>query len=311
MNTAALMLSFVLATVPGQRRLVDRIVAVVNDEIITLSELEAATRPYMEPGADGTKQDATYRSVLEQLISEKLLSQQIGEAKITADDEEVDRAIKDILRQNNITDEELKQAIEARGMGMAQYREDLKAQLIRLKIIDLKVRSRVQISDAEVKAEFDRENANEVREELVSLRHIFFRWGESPDPAERTRVLTAAREARDRVTKGEDFAAVAKEVSQGPTAATGGDLGEVSKKGLLPELSKVVEKAGVGEVSEPIETKNGVHVVRVDARRLKESTAFAEARNAIYQRLYTQEVDRQMKVWLEELRASAAVDVRY
>jgi peptidyl-prolyl cis-trans isomerase SurA len=309
MNTA-LVICFVLATVPGERKLVDRIVAVVNDEIITLSELDAATKPYMEPNADAQKQDATYKNVLEQLISEKLLSQQINEAKITADDEEVERAIKDILRQNNITEDELRQAVEARGMAMNQYREDLKQQLIRLKIIDLKVRSRVQISDAEVKAEFDRLNANEPREELVSLRHIFFRWGESPDPAERARVLKAARDARDRVTKGEDFAEVAKAVSQGPTAASGGDLGEVSKKGLLPELSQVVERAGVGEISEPIETKNGVHVVRVDARRLKDATPFAEARNPIYQRLYTQEVDRQMKVWVEELRADAAVDVR-
>ncbi|MCK6548306.1 peptidylprolyl isomerase [Myxococcota bacterium] len=305
----------VLAVVGGapaqtERQLVDRIVAVVNEDVITLSDLEKAARPYLGLNDTAEKKQQLYRDVLEQLVAEQLMTQQIKEAKITVEDEEVDRAIKDILRQNNIDEEELRGAIESRGMSMGQYREDLKKQLVRLKIIDLKVRSRVVISDSEVKAEYDRSAQLEKREELISLRHLFFRWGESPDPAEKKRVLAAARAARDRVVKGEDFAAVAKEVSEGPTASSGGDLGEVSRNGLLPELSRAIEKLPTNQVSEPIETSNGVHVVRIDGRRAKESTAYAEVRNQIYQRLYQAEVERQMKLWVDELRAQGAVDVR-
>src|SRR5205823_8851930 len=97
------------------------------------------------------KKKALYKDVLDQLINEQLLSQQVAEAKISVSDEEVERAIKDIIKQNNINEDELRQAIEQRGLSMGQYREDLKRQLVRLKIVDLKVRSRVIVPDAEVK----------------------------------------------------------------------------------------------------------------------------------------------------------------
>lgn len=304
-------LSVALVCSPSaERKLVDKIVAVVNDEIITWSELESATKQFMEEGANEEKKQATLKAVLDSMISDKLVAQQMSEASISVGDEEVDRAIKDITHQNNISEAELKQAVEARGMSMSQYREDLKNQLKRLKLVDLKVRSRVQISDAEVKAEYDRMASTEPKEEMISMRHIFFRWSDGANASERARVMKAANDARARLLKGEDFGVVAKAVSEGPTAANGGDLGEVTTKGLLPELAQAIKNLPVGEISPVIETKNGVHVVRVDGRRTKDAENFPEMRQQIYQRLYTVEVDRQMKVWIDELRTSAAVDVR-
>lgn len=294
----------------GQRQLVDKIAAIVNEDIITLSDVERAAKPFLAQNDTEEKRKALFHDVLDQLISEQLISQQVTEAKIAVNDEEVERAIKDIVRQNNITEDELRQAVETRGMSMGQYREDLKRQLVRLKIVDLKVRARAVVPDSDVKAEYDRSVSQEKREEILSLRHLFFRWGESPDPAERARVLAAARAGRERLLKGEDFATVAKEISQGPTASTGGDLGEVSKKGLLPELAKAIQTLEPGQISEPIETTNGIHVVRIEARRVKEAQPFAEARAQIYQKLYQQEVERQMKLWVDELRANSTISVR-
>src|SRR5262249_17824966 len=88
---------------PHGRKLVDRIVAIVNEEIITLSELDTAAKPFLNDGDREEKVAATRREVLDQLISDKLIGQQITEAKISVGDEEIDRAVKDILRQNNIT----------------------------------------------------------------------------------------------------------------------------------------------------------------------------------------------------------------
>jgi peptidyl-prolyl cis-trans isomerase SurA len=306
----SLLVASVFVASPSDRKMVDRIVAVVNDDIITLSDVENAARQFLPQNDTEEKKKNLYKDVLEQLINEQLIQQQVTEAKISVTEDEVDRAIKDILRQNNITEDELKQAVEGRGMTMGQYREDLKKQLVRLKIVDMKVRSRVVIPDAEVKAEYDRLSGQEKREELVSLRHLFFRWGDSPDPTERQRVLQRANEARQRIMSGENFADVAKQVSEGPTAAQGGDLGEVSRKGLLPELAKALQSLDVGQVSPPIETTNGVHVVKLEARKVKDATPFAEMRNQIYQKLFQQEVERQMKVWVDELRSQAAIDNR-
>ena len=296
-------LSLLLTSAPGQRELVDRIVAVVNDDVIIASELEASATEF---GASNLGK----KEILEKLISEKLMTQQIQEAKIEVNDDDVDRAIKDILRTNRITEGELRAAVEARGLSMDKYRTDLKTQLIRLKLIDMKVRSRVVIPESEIKAEYERQTRNEKQEEFVRIRHIFLRWGDSPDPSERNRVLAAARAARQRVADGEAFDKVAKELSQGPTAASGGDLGEMSQQQMLPELAKGIEGLTEGQLTEPLETDSGVHVVLLEGRRKKAATAYAEVRNRIYQELYQKEVEAQMTVWLEELRKQAAVSIK-
>ena len=283
----------------GQREPVDRIVAIVNDDVVLSSELDDAVDKF--PGGK--------KEVLEQLINEKLMLQQIADAKIEISDDDVARSIQDILRTNRITEAELKAAVEAQGMSMAQYKEQLKSQLIRLKLIDLKVRARVVIPESEIKSEYERRTRDESKDVLVRIRHIFLRWGESPDPNERLRVLSAARAARQRVVSGEPFADVAKELSQSPTAASGGDLGEMNQAGMLPALAAGIKDLEDGGISQPIETESGVHVVLLEQRRRKASVSYADARMGIYQELYQKEVEAQMGVWLDELRKQAAVTV--
>ncbi len=304
-------LSTLLLSAPtGGRELVDRIVAVVNEDVITLSELKRTATAYMRGATDPEQIERVHKTTLDNLIADKLLSQQVKEAKISVTPEDVDKAIDDIVRQNRMTREQLRQAVETRGMDMAQYRSDLESQIVRLKLIDLKVRSRVVVPESDIKVEYERRTSKEEREELLTLRHLFFRWGESPDPAERERVRTRANAARDRLLAGEDFAAVAKEISEGPTAGDGGLLGEIGRGGLLPELARAVAGLPVMKVSGLIDTANGVHVVRVDSIRKTEPTAYSELRPEIYQRLYQGEVERQMKEWIDDLRAQAAIDVR-
>lgn len=304
------LLAALCAAAPGERQLVDRVAAVVNDDVITLSEVEAAAKPYASPDDGAERKKMLHKDILDQLINERLLSQQIKDAQIEVSDDEVERAMQDILRQNKISEEELQQAVEARGMSMGEYKVDLKSQLIRLKVIDLKVRSRVVVPESDIKAEYDSRTRGEVKEEMVTIRHLFFRWGESPDPEEKARVMARAEAARARLVQGEDFAEVAKALSEGPTAAQGGGLGELARKGLLPELDKAIKPLEAGQLSPPVETANGVHVVLLEARRFKEGTPYGELRDRIYQELYQRRVEEQMKLWLEELRASSAVDVR-
>jgi parvulin-like peptidyl-prolyl isomerase len=152
--------------------------------------------------------------------------------------------------------------------------------------------------------------AGQGREEVIKLRHLFFRWGESPDKEERLRVLARANAARAQVAGGEDFGAVAAAVSDGPTAQSGGELGELSRSELLPELSKAAAGLKVMEVSGPIETPNGVHIIRIDAARKKEPPTYEKMRNEIYQQLYQAEVEKQMASWIEELKAQAAIERR-
>jgi len=307
---SALMLAALLAAAPGDRVLVDQIAAVVNDEVITLSDVKVAAKPYIQPGDAESRKQLLYKDILRQLIDERLLSQQIAEAKITVSEEETERAVKDILRQNKISREQLEEAIRSRGMTMGQYLQDLESQLIRLKLVDMKVRSRVVIPEADIKSEFDSRTRGEKKQEMVTIRHFLFLWSANAKQEERQRVLARAEAAKKRVLAGEDFAEVAKEVSQGPTAAQGGSLGELNLKELWPELRKVLEPMKPGDISPPVETTNGVHVVLLEGRRFKAPTSYSELRDRIYQELYQQRVEEQMKIWVEELRAASAIDVR-
>lgn len=282
--------------------LVDRIVAVVNDDVIVASELDRR--------AEAAAGSLTKKQVLEQLINEQLMAQQIKEANIDVTDEEIRRAIADILRTNNITEAELVAAIEARGMTMDRYKVDLKSQLIRLKLIDQKVRSRVVIPESEIRAEYERKTRDESKEELINIRHIFLRWGSGANAKTRAQVTADAAAAKKRIENGEPFAEVAKAISQGPTASSGGDLGEMNRQQMIPELAKGIEGLEKGQLSDPIETDTGVHVVLLEGKRYKASATFAQSRNKIYQELYQREVEAQMDVWLDELRKQAAVTIR-
>ncbi len=303
-----LMLATLVTAAPSDRELLDRIVAVVNDEVITLSEVEAAAKPYMAHNEEEERRKLLFKDILDQLIAERLLAQEIKQAKITVTDDEVSRAVKDILRQNKITEEQLKQAVEARGMSIGQYREDLKSQLVRLKLIDMKVRSRVVVPEADIKAEYDARTRDDKSEEIVHIRHIFFKWGENATEAEKEAVREKARAARKQALD-TDFESVAKELSEGPTRNEGGDLGELSGKQLLPELKAALEGVEPGTITNPIDTANGIHVVYLVGRRYKKPTTYAELRDRIYQELYQRRVEEQTKVWLEELRGQSAVKV--
>ncbi len=293
-----------------ERQLVDRIVAVVNDDIVTFSELKQASAPFLSEGDDEARKKEIYAQTLEQLVAEKLLSQQVKESQISVNEEDVDRAIKDILRQNKISEADLQQAVEARGMSMGQYREDVKSQLVRLKLIDLKVRSRINIPGADIKAEYEARTRDVAKEMTVSVRHIFFRWNDDSDAEAKAKVMERTRAARERVMKGEDFSTVAKEVSEGPTATQGGSLGEMKEASLLPELATALKGKKKGDVTDVIETSGGVHIVRLDERKSSGASSYDAMRTQIYQELYQKQVETQMKAWLQELKHQGAIELR-
>jgi peptidyl-prolyl cis-trans isomerase SurA len=298
----------ILAQGASEEVLVDRVAAVVNEEVITLSEVRNAAAQAGSGDLDPVARDQLRERVLDGIISERLIAQKIREADIEVTDSDVERAIQDILRQNNITEVELNQALQARSMSMSQYRADLKGQLRRLKLVDMNVRSKVSVSEKEIREEYDRRTRNAPRRERITIRHLFFRAdGEDDLPSAQARAEAAFR----RVTsEGEDFSQVAKEVSEGPTAAEGGSLGEMSTESLLPSLAEAVRSLQPGQVSEPIVTPNGIHVVRLDDRSYETTERYEAMAGAIREDLYNQEMEKQMQIWLEELKAGANIDRR-
>lgn len=289
----------------GPGTLVDRIAAVVNDDVITLSEVRAAAKPLERDGQSAADRERLYRDVLDDLIADRLLEQQIRESEVEVTEADLDRAVQDILQQNGITEAQLEQALAARDLSVSQYREDLRVQLQRLKVVDRNVRSKIDIGEREVEEEYQRQVRDEEKRELVRISHIFIPSAGDPEAAR-----AAAAAARQRVLAGEAFEDVAKEVSKGPTAKDGGSLGELAVSGLLPGLAEAVAPLSEGELSQPAEAGPGFHVVRLEERRLQASTSLEELAPKIREQLYQREMEKQMDLWLDELEAKAAVDRR-
>lgn len=308
MSAALLTCALLLAGAPSDRILLDRIVASVNGDIVTLSELREAASPYLDQNATPDRRARLYQDVLEQLVNERLIAQQIEAANITVSDMEVSAAIEDILRQNNLNRDQLQQALEARGMDFRDYRADVKDQLVRLKLIDLKVRSRVIVREDDLRAEYERRMRSEEPAVKVEIAHIQLRIDPSADEAERQRVLNEAKALLAQLEAGAEFEELAKAYSQGPTASRGGGLGVLDLETLMPEFRKAVGSLDEGEVSPPVMAKGGVHLIRLNRRQVVPTKTFEALRDRIYQEMFRARVDEQMKLWLDELRREGAVE---
>jgi peptidyl-prolyl cis-trans isomerase SurA len=302
----------------AQARVVEKIAAVVGDSIILGSEIEEKAAPLLaevarmpEAAKRAARAAALRREVLERLIDDELILQQAAELKLTVTSEQVDSSIEEIKRQNNIDDDQLREALRAQGMSMAAYRADLKKQLLRFRVINIAVGSRVTISDDDVKTYYDRHMKDGANVQ-VRASHIFIAIPENADPAVVAEKQAQAKKLLDRALAGEDFAKLAREASDDPaTRAEGGDLGYFGKDMLPKAIEEMVFAMKVGEVRGPVRADRGFHVIKLVDRKIKDPKPLDEVKDDVRMQLRQKEMERQTKSYLAELRKKTLVDVRY
>lgn len=312
LNVVAWSASLAAAATPGgERVLLDRIVATVNEDIITLSELKRSAGPFLAQNETPAQRKRLYEDVLGQLINEKLFAQQVKEARITVTENEVTASIEDILQRNGLTREQLLEALEARGRDLEDYRAELKQQLVQLKLLDIKVRSRIFIPETDVRAEYELLTRDEPAKVKVELSDIFLRFDEGTTADERAGVVETAQAARARIVSGAaTFEEIAKEVSQGPTASKGGRLGDLEVRTLYAPFANAIADLEPGQVSEVFRTSDGVHIVKLERRWEEKARSYEEMKDRIREQLLRERTDEQTKIWLDEVKRSSAVDIR-
>lgn len=311
MNSRVAVLAFAVHLGPAARAaVVERIVAVVNDDIVLLSEVEDRLR-FMVAENPAQNPDKLRKGVLDGLIDERLIAQEAVTLKLEVDRMEVDRAVDEIKRQNKITQAELEEALRAQGMTMSGYREDLRNQILRLKVLNLQVRSRVSVSDEDVRKAYEQNLRTTGTDVKVRVRQILVAI-----PPDSPRTVRDTRRAQaivlgERVRAGEDLGELAKQVSDDPsTRAEGGDLGYVERSALPPEVGEVVFAMKVGEVRGPIYSDLGAHIVQVLDRKASEARPFEEVKEELRRQIHGQEVEKQTRLWLVDVRRRAHVDDR-
>jgi peptidyl-prolyl cis-trans isomerase SurA len=307
----------VVSAGPARARVVEKIAAVVNEEIILASEIEEKAAPFMRQVASITnaaqraaRAAALRREVLDRLIDEKLVLGKARELKLTVSSEDVDRSIEQIKRDHNLTDEQLREALEQQGMSMASYRNDIKNQVLRFKVLGIAVGSKVSISDRELQDYYDR-NFKTGQDGEVRASHIFIAIPEDADTGTVVEKQKTATALATRAKSGEDFAQLAKQHSEdAATRAEGGDLGYFGRDLLPRPIEEVVFSMKVGEVRGPVRAERGFHVMKLVDKRAKDVKSFDDAKEEIRGKLRQRAVEKQTKSWVAELRRRALIDVR-
>ncbi len=302
----------------ARAEIIERIVAVVNDDVILKSELnlrivaaEEELDQLSDPAQIAARRAQISEALVDTMIAEQLIAQQATELKLHVTGQEVDKALEEVRRQNKVTAEQLEQALRQEGFTMAQYRSDVKRQILRLKVINVAVRSRISISDEDVKEHYDRTLRQSGAVKEVRAAHIFVEIPENADDAVIKDRMDRAAELTQRARAGEDFAKLAKETSEDPaTKDDGGDLGWLGR-GMLPkQLDEVVFAMKAGEIRGPLKGETGFHVIKVIETRAGEVQPFEKVKEKLREQLYQTELKRQTRIWLDELKRKAYVKKR-
>jgi peptidyl-prolyl cis-trans isomerase SurA len=258
------------ASAQQRTALVDRIVAVVNKEVITSSELTEATgsaeRALRRRGTQLPPRELLERQMLERLVLEKAQLQMAKETGIRVDELQLDRAVQRVAEQNRMTLAEFRSALERDGVSFNAYREDLREQIILSRLREREVNDRIQVSDGEIDLFLEESKATPERVEL-NLAHVLVRIPEQASPER----IEAARVRADKVLaearSGSDFGRLAASYSDAPDALQGGALGWRAQDRLPDLFVSALRKMAPGQVSDVLRSPAGFHVVKLLDRR--------------------------------------------
>jgi len=298
-------------------KVLNTIAAIVNDEVVTLNDVNREAQPVIREAEKKSAVDDSIRSqirraALEHLIEKKLIDQKIKELNIKVTDEEIRQAIDDVKKQNNMASQEvLVSALASQGLTFEQYRSQLQEQIEKLKLVSMEVRAKIQVGESEMREYYDANRAKYTEEETFRARHIFFRTNEKAPSEEIKRTMNTALMVLAEAKSGKDFAELAKSYSEDPAARKdGGALGTFKKGDMMPELETAILAMKAGEVSELVYTKAGFHIIKLEERTTGKLKPFESVKNEIEDALYRKKSEERFSQWAKELRSKASIEIK-
>ncbi|MGM0453172.1 MAG: peptidylprolyl isomerase [Thermodesulfobacteriota bacterium] len=296
---------------------VDRIVAIVNDDIIRLSELNerfepAAEKIRSEDLSTEEEEEKLYDArsrILDDMIDQALADQQIQEAGIQVGAQEVDAAIEQVKQMNRYTDEDIRQALQMRGLTMESYRKEIKNQIQRNRLVNRKVKSSIVITDSDVRQYYENHREKYGGKTRYRLRNIFMPYPQYGDRQDREKVREEMEAVLDKLENGADFNEMARTHSDGPNAEDGGELGNFAVKDLSDKVRPVIENLEAGQFSDVIETERGFQIFYLEDVITSQGQSFEDVSAEIEKELYDQAVNRKFENWVQSLREEAHIKI--
>lgn len=276
LHTAAAILLAALLAIPAAQAAprvveIDRVVAIVDDNVITLQELNARTEAIVDrlraEGAQLPPDDVLRRQLLERLVIERLQLDLAKQTGIQVDDEAVNRTISRLAAENRMTLDQFRQALEDEGTSFAGFREQIRNEMVLGRLRAREVDNKVSVSQREVDQFLERQKSREAETAEYRLSHILIALPEAPTPAQVQAARSEAEEVVREARSGADFRQLAIRRSDGQQALEGGDLGWRRGDQLPTLFADAVADMQVGEVRGPIRSASGYHIIRLAEQR--------------------------------------------
>jgi peptidyl-prolyl cis-trans isomerase SurA len=295
----------------ADEQLVDGIAAQVGPDVVLVSEVnELANSVEARARAAGASDDDIKKmkaDILDRLIERRLLEQMVKRAELQATDAEVDSTIKVIAKENGLTPEQLRQSVEAGGLTYDAYRDKIRSEIQRTKVLNVMVRSRVKVDEREVRKAYDERYAKQPEGgEEVHLRHILVTFGGESRRDEAT-ACGQVRDALSHIRAGESFEQVARRISE-LNPERGGDVGWVPESTLAAWMHDIVHKLEPGQTSDVIRMPFGCNLLELVERREFKKKTYEEVKPELQASLFEEKTEEEYVKFVNRLRSQTYIE---
>jgi peptidyl-prolyl cis-trans isomerase SurA len=309
---ATLLLSWSFVPFSLHAMILDKVVAKVNSEIITLSFVEERAgilRQKYASISENPSEDDLFKEALNMLIDETLQIQEGKKIGFIIDEDAVDAAVEEIKNKNNIGDEQLQIMLEREGRSLDSYKNHIRDQILISKISRFEIGNRVKISEKRIIEYYKQHRKDLWQDGKVKARHILFIAERGSSEKIRREKFELAKNVLNEIRRGNDFAELAKEYSEDVSASNGGDVGYVQRGQMVPEFEEVVFRLKPGKVSDIVETEYGYHIIKVEEILSGKTLTFKDSKERIYQILSVEKQKQAYDDWMKELKETAYIEV--
>ncbi len=288
-------------------------VAIVNGSVITkedfdreMSLIQQRFSSMRKPLSD-SQLSKIKKDVLENLINRELLYQESQKKEIKVDEEAINEQLRR-MKKRFPSEEEFENALSKMNLSEADLKSRLTRGMAVQQLINKQIVQKVTVSEEEIKAYYDSHPDFFKEPEQVQASHILIKVDPQADESKKTEALKQLEMIQQKLQKGEDFAALAREFSQGPSKAKGGDLGYFKRGQMAKPFEEAAFALRPGEVSDIVETKFGYHLIKVTGKKAETAFSYEVIKDKLQQYLKQQKARKQLNSFIEELKGKAKVE---
>lgn len=300
-----------------ETEVVDRIVAIVNDDIIVLSELNEKLKPYTDriaqmgypPEKEKKMMYKVRDDIINTMVDQKLTDQEVRKFGIIIDDEEILKAIERIKQRNALTEEQMLADLARQGLTFEALKKRIREQILRARLLNVAVRSKIVITQEDARAYFDSHPEEFKGEKKVHLWHIMTNTPKFAFESEIKAGRSHMENVQARLAAGESFTTIAREISAAKGPLVANDVGMFRFDALSPELQAAVGELKEGEYTGLLEKDNGFQMFYVHKIEAGPGKQFDEVVAGIQQKMFNELVDKRFAEWLEDLRKNSHIQI--